>query len=744
MGELLIGLKARRAAFWIAGGLAAALFAAFVCQVGIPALRHDWEWPRSRELAWPWLIDSAQGWTRQGIGAPRPYPTDYIVDVGLAMAIAIFGPLGGLFAVLWAIGFIVFAAAVALVDNGLPDSETVLPICAGIVALFNPWTYNEIVAGHELMVLAYGATGFVVGGLRERGRVPLAALVLAFHQLQFFVVALLVVLRRLAAPPGWRAAVLVAFVIAPVAAGIALDQRSLLAIPTLVAWESGQAVTPLNALLLRGYYTGYAQVTEPWSSVGTVLTALLALAGFWYGRNRRASRVAFAGVVLVVAFVGSLASPIAPIVGRLYELVPALSLYRESYDVVGLVVIGYLVLWRSVRSGRIVRIAAGTAAACCIAGWFADSPAHWWVPAYEVPRATADIPQGTRVAFDPPFQPLSFGGRGSGADPDAAFYPSGGSVLNEYLPAYPGNAALALFAQTGETRNLAALSVARVVCRSWLTISPASVALIIPWPSQTSCRGAQLNAEPQLEVLNGPVPVVSIGSRLGGHAMLFGDARIGPHVIALPRERGSGDAATTWIDASLAFPARPQIAQPFGGRFTLSTEPLELPRADEALVAALRGALLDAEGRTLTTSRVLVWEPLRGARALRCRGECVVAALADGQPKFPAEASMRRGSPVVYSRALSWLVTATVPPHGVALLNWNERYDARWTLYGTRGLHVRTDGVVNGWILPPDSAPRRVVLVHLASALQALLEFCAYCAIAIAVTARLWRKRRAA
>ncbi|MGD1068348.1 MAG: hypothetical protein ABR975_16175 [Vulcanimicrobiaceae bacterium] len=699
----------------------AALFASFVCQSGVPALRHDWSWPPDRALAWPWLRDSSAGWTSSGLGAARAYPTDYLIDVAIAAAIACFGAAAGLFVIAWAAAALVFAAAFALVRPPLERPWVGLP--AGVVAVFNPWTYDEVVAGHLLMIIAFAAMGLTVATLRDRRRAPLIEVLLAFHQLQFFVVCILVALRRLCRAEHRRMLVVLLLVVAPIAVGVVFDRHSLLQTPRLVSWEREQAVAPLDALLLRGYYTGYARPTEPWSMLGIALTLALAALGAWRARREPAARLAVTAIVLVVAFAGALLSPFAEIVGRAYALVPALSLYRETYDVVGLVLLAYLVLWQTLAASRVAMLIGGLAAACSLIGWVVAPPAHWWVAAATIPRPVADVPAGARVAFLPAFQPLAFDGRGSGADPDARIFPSGGTALNEYLPSYPVNAALARAASTGRTDALAALSVTALVCRPWLATVQFSVSRVVGAPTEVPCRSQRLAGAPELALVPGTPPTVSVGARLGAHAVLFSDLGVGPALV---------DPSQSWIDASFAFAAEPELAQAYGGVYTQSDLPLAVPPAARAaLVGVAAGSLLDDRDRVIARAGALAWREVDGARELRCHGACVVAALADGLPHDPAERPVSQGQAVAFFHPLSWLVEARVPAHTeTAVLVWNEGYDPHWALYGTSARHVRTDGVVNGWILPGDPTERRITIVHIAAALQAFLEIVALAALA--------------
>ncbi|MBV9234187.1 MAG: hypothetical protein JO030_09100, partial [Candidatus Eremiobacteraeota bacterium] len=144
---------------------AAAAFAAFVCATGIPTLRHDWNWPIDRSAIPTFFEASIGGWVPAGFGQFNAHPTTYPVSLPVAVAMSLFGPFVALVLFALAVGY---ACAIAA-DRMAGRWGNAPPARLGLIAftLFNPWVYNEVVAGHLIMVLAYGAT---VGLISEMSR----------------------------------------------------------------------------------------------------------------------------------------------------------------------------------------------------------------------------------------------------------------------------------------------------------------------------------------------------------------------------------------------------------------------------------------------------------------------------------------------------------------------------------------------------------------------------------------------
>ncbi len=172
---------------------AALAFAIFVTLKGVPTLRHDWNWPIDAAGIPSFVEDSFSGWLPVGFGIPNAHPTAYIIALPLVATMWLLGPLAALVLFAFVAGYLCVRGGAALAARWTAAPAASAGI--GMFAIFNPWVYNEVVAGHLVMVLSYGALlGFIAEMLRGRdaSSVRLALwLALIEAQLQFFIVAML-------------------------------------------------------------------------------------------------------------------------------------------------------------------------------------------------------------------------------------------------------------------------------------------------------------------------------------------------------------------------------------------------------------------------------------------------------------------------------------------------------------------------------------------------------------------------
>ena len=251
-------------------------------------------------------------------------------------------------------------------------------------------------------------------------------------------------------------------------------------------------------------------------------------------------------------------------------------------------------------------------AALAIAWAFAP-PARFWVPARDLPAISVDASANTRYALMPPMQPLSFGDRGDGLDPNAVVLPHNVVPLNTVQFSFPETPALAHYAFTGDDGWLRALSVSTLIERPELHTNLDSLHMQFALPPKTfrpPGESRRVAAAPELE-LTGVPPLGTLPAMPWENAVFFGDAHgvEGPGVPAswsdaavVIAQRPSYDgvfAADGWVDVRTAFAVAPQLAQGIGGAITTNANAL-LP-VDPALetLAYVDGSLNDANGRTL-------------------------------------------------------------------------------------------------------------------------------------------------
>jgi hypothetical protein len=726
--------------------IASLAFAAIVAWHGIPALRHDWEWPVDRSSLLDLLTRSASGWDPRGIGSPNLYINDYLISGAIAVLVYVLGGHSGLFAFMFAIGGVCAFGASALARSF--GAEAVGRAAVALFVLFNPWAYAETVAGHSYMLLAYGATIALLAEYRREKPRPIAAALLAvltLQQLQFFVVALIVTAVGAVRRSGWLPLSSALVAGSPTIANIALELWAYRGVPFTLAWESVQSVAPASALLLSGYYAGYTQQIDRLDQWIMPIVAGLSIYGLATIARTRWGAAAGAFTVACVTAAMGLRGPLSAFERFTMTRIPESLLFRELFDLLGLAAVGYAVGMSAfaARRGGFARIALASSAALACA-WLAWSPWAWWVSAADRPSPEVDAAAGTRYALFPAFQPLArrSDGAGSGLDPDARILPGDVAPVNTMLPEYPVDAALAAFETSGETRQLAALGVSEIIGRPWLTSDVTALLSqrALPPVAGDARRSISLDIVPQPEFSVFPPPrVCSVCENVGAGAVFFGDVAglAGPgvpeawaHYRSVMPVRPSDSAVLAqdgWVDARLAFASVPELAQAFGGAVTIASGPaLPVTGGLDALVF-VRGRLLTEDGRVVAASTYgYRWVSLASdVDALRCDGLCVVA-LEAIVPNTIAPEIAPQSTPIAVStdRHGPWLASAHVPPGDEAMLVFDSAYDPGWLarMGGQWLTHVRVDAATNGWLLPARESKANVDLVEWPSAVEAGCE----------------------
>jgi len=719
---------------------AAILFAIFIAGKGIPTLRHDWNWPIDRSAIPSFTAQSLDGWLSIGFGTPNPHPTTYLVGPLMGGLMWLAGPLGALGLVAAVIGYLCMRGVDAVAmrcGSGAPAA-----IGLGLFALFNPWVYNEIVAGHVMMVLAYGA---LIGLLAEmmRGRDASALrlalwIVLIQAQLQLFIVALAALVPFGWVTRKWTPLIAGAVVVLPSLVGLIAERATLLQIPYGVTWQTDQSVSPPALLGLGGYFAGYADRLGWGATAAVWIVVGLALAGVVAARRTQAATwTASAAIVLFVVVTG-IHGPLALPYSWVVANVPESGVFRELYDLAG-VIAALLTLLACAAAARLrvlgyVALAAGITLAVT---WLLQPPAALWVASGSYPRPTVAAPPNTKVAFLPAFQPLGLrAGRGDGADPDLQFYPNGIAPVNEYLPSYPVDMALARYEQTGDAQPLQALGVGEIVNRPWLvsltrgTIGFAAASLA-PASSRFAPPSDRYVANPAPLVSDcAAAPVVAFVARIGQCNLFFGDAPGYSAVAPIVASSDSIDSRVAWIDARLAYAEAPWLAQGIGGALTQSTVP---HRVDPGrwLLAYVRGELRAPSGSVLLRNGGgFSWVRVpQSVESVQCSGLCELVAQATRIPSVPNNPPPR-ARPLEFTQVGSWLYVVRREPDAAQLLRLNERYDPSWIAFASGRIlpHVRVDMSANGWFL--GDATGNVILLEATALAQLIAEMFGFlCAI---------------
>ncbi len=717
--------------------IAAALgFAAFVTATGIPTLRHDWNWPVDATAVPSFFNESIGGWIPGGFGALGTHPTTYLIAVPILLAMRLFGPLGALLLFAALVGYVCACSAAGLARHW--NGGAAVAAGVGLFATFNPWVYNEVVAGHLVMVLAYGGTIALFGEmLRGRAASPVRlalALALVESQLQFFIVAMVALVPFAIVTKKWLPPVAGVVLALPSIVGLAAEHGAMLRIPYSLEWQVNQSVAPTSLASLSGYFAGYADRLGVAAAIAVWAMLAVALAGVVVGRRSRAMPIAAAAALLLFCAIAGIRGPLALPYAWIVRTIPESGVFRELYDLAGIFAALLAVLACAGASAlRPLRYVALVAGAALPLTWLWAPPSGFWVGAAAYPHPAVSAREPARIALLPAFQPLGLrDDGGDGADPDAHGYPGRVNAVNEYLPSYPVDAALARYERRGDVDDLRALGVSQVVPRPWLVSrSNGRIGL-----AAQSLGNAASAGESSARGIADPVPLISaceaapivaLAERLGACAIFFGDAgdRFAP-VRVLQTRGDSIDARTDWTDARLAFAAVPALAQGIGGVLTQSRVPYPL-EAGRALLADVRGALQTTDGRTLLRSGggLRWWALPPNVASVVCAGLCELVAQTGSVPALPGEAPQSTVRALAFREILPWLFFVDANAPGARLLRLNERYDAAWTAIGAWRIlpHVRVDLAANGWLLGDVQQPA-IILVQVTSLLQIAAELC--------------------
>jgi hypothetical protein len=715
-----------------------AIFAFTVMLHGIPVLRHDWNWPLDRAGVLALFWEHFSGWRPDGIGYVNPYQIEYSMSVPFTIAGYVAGPVVSLLLMLLLISATIVAGARRLaqrVDGGLFEQYV-----AAAFALYNPWVYGKVVAGHYYMLIAYGALMWLVGELWDRPerRRPfwLRALFVALtlQQLQFFLAALLLVL--LAEIPRRRFALALAALAmwSPIGFGILFDRGGLLEIEYLLPWERAQSVEPGQGALLFGYYAHYANGLWPLGA-GMWCLAATALGAFLLARRTRAVAVASAAYLCALVAASGTKWFAAPLYTALVLHVPESAVLRELYDLVAICAYALLVLIViGMRALRPLRIVAAGGCVLLVAAWLVYPPARFWPHAAALPRVSVTGPAYSRFLLLPALQPLQFDGAGSGEDYEAF---SRGvdrlTPLNEYYPTFPSVAAIARYVKDGNRDLLRTLSVSRVFDRPGLRSD--SIALRNQRPFETNVRGAgdaTIDDFMPMFSLAQPASVVAGVPDLNGSQIALSDAD--PQVRIPAADRRCVESSCGWIDMRLEYWDHPELAQGMGGVFTTGKGAFASDAG--AILTSVRGELRQGSNLVTRTTHGFVWVRLTNShQTLTCSGACAIALEAPAIPNVP-RARKARWAPVEAIAGITpWLWSVVVPAGDRRTLRYNTAFDAGWAAFdGSVPLHhFRLDAAFNGWMLPAGASQSTVWVVHWVAAIQALLECLMFAAVPIAV-----------
>jgi hypothetical protein len=759
-------LRASPYATYAISCLIVAAFVAFTVAKGVPAMRHDWWMSADPAALRAAAVSALETWRNDGMGGAALYPNDYVFYAYVLAWCAFLPPVAVLGAIAATIGVLAALAARAFAGD---DRAWVATAGTLLVLLFNPWTYTELVAGHLPMLLSFAGMALLAAETARGPRASVAlqcvATVAVAQQLQFLLLALPAtgLLWAMRGRPQPFAVAALLFV--PVAIGVTLGAGDLAQIPYSLDWEKNQSLHVPAALGLRGYFAHYDDALGIAATIGSTLLVATVVAALVSIRTRAQWIVACACCVLLCFATGTNGA-FAPAYESFVTNVKASAVFRELYDLAGVLAVGYVtIVAAAFARGRWAHAAVALTGILMLVSWIYAPPSRFWIPSSSIPVSTVDAGPNVRFAVFPAFQPLTFRGQGSGPDPDVFNRPGNVAPLNSYLSAYPAVTALATYSQTGHAAPLAALSVAEAIQRPWLCTDAPSLRAQVTEGKTRSAFGAPACGTAAAPVRFAPIaeltvaPGYSIGTldrNVGAGNVLAVDAQRAQatpgdaDATVVPRSAGGTDPTQEWIDARLVFSRNSAFGQAYGGVYTTSEQALDVVPGD-ALLVYVRGRLTSRDvRRTLATGGDATgyrWlTTAAGVHAVRCFGECIVAAETPATGGYPLDPPEHPSVPVNFSAIAPWLLRATLPPvPSGGLLRYNVSYSRYWAVLGNaRTLrHVRVDGAVNGWIARSPAAAAAVTIVEWRSAAEAMAEL-TVCVVLIAwaCAAALTRRRR--
>ena len=712
---------------WLAVAAVAAIVLVGVLRFGIPALRHDWRTPAYPGATNAWLATFFEPWLDAGIGIPQSYPTFYLVGFLLWPLHLLQAPLAILVLFVAASVVLVVLAGASVARNlGAPWYAA---IAVGAFCALNPWVYAKYVAGHIVMVMAYGfALALIAELLRDRPRTPQLILwsALAVTQIEFSVI--IGPLLLLWSVWNRRYLPLAAFAIAllPIAIGLAARYQTILTTPYLLPWQVDQSVDLQHGTLMLAYnYVG------AFPTFGVLLWVIVACAIVGAATLRRPTTVV---IVLAAAscwfFATGTTWLFAPIYRSLVLSVPQSGIFRELYDLIAVVAVGYAIgLSAAAARGRIAATVVTVACGLLAVPWLLFPVSNYFVPASALPKIALPADATSRVALFPAFQPLSFEGRGSGVDPDAYAQTGLAQPINQADPAFPVASAL-VAAERGDQRELEALGVANIIARPYFASDESALRMqVATLPAQRRVGSRHLSALPILSIVGGPV-IAPAPFDPGLDAVFVGDAA-DIDLMHIQPDRSTLEPGNAWVDVRLVALSHPELQSPLGGAFTSGTSAYAVPDRTHIL-AWTDGAVIDDTGHVVATpANGLRWFALAPhTRSISCTRDCALAAAANLPPGLHDAAAITSVTPVAASEIRPWLWSAHLPQTRRTTLRFAETYERSWMAIANGRVlpHVRLAGALNAWNVD-GAGDSTIYLIEGLSAVQFALEILAALAV---------------
>ena len=708
------------------------MFIPWLAQRGVPDFLQDWTSPVVGNLG-DYYLRGSLSWRADGIGEPNAFretsPLLLFFEGVYRVCTPEIAPRLFVIVLVIALAFSTMALCLSL------GVRRVVSVVAALLIVASPFTYVQIVAGHQFILcgLALLPVVILLSIRAQRGSIAAAAALgalVGFSSLQvqyvaFDLAAIVIVVASSGRFPSRAtigALLTAACLVAPLflslnrwSSEIPFDHANL-------TWEGDQSVPLFDAFLGLGYFTHYAEKSALSSFFRgiAILFAALSIVG-----TITISRVRSWGVTwLVFALLAAgIRGPLGSIEIWTFGHVAAASAFRELYDFIGPSQLAEAIAVALTIDGLIGVSAFYTRAVAFVAALrlliFVSLPVA--IPAYRVSpdvvralQIVASDSSSSRILMLPFWGPLRFRLNASAGGTDPFAYAVGTHMPINSQPIEPASA-LSSWAVSGDVGILKRLGVGFVLIRRDLestTIGYAGVTSLALDPiairrNLTEDGYEKVFDAPNAVLYAAPQSIVAIGNArsvpLSLHAALA-ESISGPcpggHSKTVEWPSDIADPRFGWVPAVYWLWYAPNLSSAARSLFSVANRPPPIPH--RFVLSAKPGA-----------SARFTWKPV----GLMPRGPSVVSGVSDDScATFTAEARL-----AVTTNDVPLAGSMQTPLRGVfrtdssangRTLVFRERYDSRWrlVLQGREiSTHFITNGFMNAWSLPPGVPDRTEV-----------------------------------
>lgn len=407
-----------------------------IAMSGIPAFRHDWQWP--------FLGEQLTQLPRLDISLIHPMsvsPNPYVGIIPAHAVLAVAATLmpSKLVLILYLVGVFAlsFLGATRLTLAVFPEAGK-FALLAGMIYAGNPVAFNKLVAGHYYYLGAFALFPWGVKALllcRNRyrdGLLPGILFGLTNIQLQFIALSALAIVTSILLLRRWRSgtislAVLLTTTLPQILAPIFMHNESVLAMQqTNSHWLDNNSALLIDALRGIGYAPHYYESVASRLELQSLwlLPAISASALLIRSRRKQVVTLLVVSLLFCIIISGT-RGPASELVGRIFEFGPT-SLFRELYHLAVVPSLVWAILVpivvrkvfeRSRAVGMVLAIACSIEALPLIANSYTTLLPQFDYGTMQLAVLSALPDDAGRVVWLPARQPLGPGSAVGGVDP---------------------------------------------------------------------------------------------------------------------------------------------------------------------------------------------------------------------------------------------------------------------------------------------------------------------------------------